>query len=80
MPESQNLFSAEPLILLAGATDYLKIEAPQNREPFFWGFDVPSNKKVFFLGQDLSGTKILKLKFYNAEATGEVKITGYIIQ
>ncbi|QLI78717.1 hypothetical protein [Bacillus pumilus] len=83
MSTTHTLITADPLILPAGATDYLTIQAPQDgdRTPFFWfwGFDIPANKKVFFLGQDLSGTQTLKLKFYNSE-TVEVKITGYIIR
>ncbi|PRS02455.1 hypothetical protein C6W24_00315 [Bacillus atrophaeus] len=80
MSDTRTIYSGNPLKLAAGATDFLTIPAPQNNKPFFWGFDIPSNKKVFFLGQDLSGTQVLKLKFYNSEAAGDVEISGYIIQ
>ncbi|MBL4987270.1 hypothetical protein [Bacillus safensis] len=75
---------ANPLILPAGATGNLTIQAPEDgdKRPFFWGFEIPDDKKIFFLGQDLSGTQVLKLKFFNSEpiGSGSVTITGYIIR
>ncbi|MGG1696958.1 hypothetical protein [Bacillus zhangzhouensis] len=84
MSTTHTLITANPLTLPAGTTDFLTIQAPEDGDtrPFFWGFEIPDDKKVFFLGQDLSGTQVLKLKFFNSEplGSGSVTIRGYIIR